>query len=539
MSHVHNTDNSSKVSDFRAPLPPPSALSTASLIKSIRSSSFAPDNTALPATPPSTNGSQAPRKSKFSDLPPAPVPPPAVLPIQSTKLGPVAAAAAAAARINANLKAKGKLSDQTLTKPMVNSSINSPLSLIKISETKKVFSNYISKIDINDLPSASRTYFTQVSVQESLNKDTGAAISTKGQYLTPEEKKHLEGIDKQLHLFIQSPSKEKTDLAVTKIKELISKQKLPGPVPGMSNSMVLPPIKPIPIGQPALPTGNFMQEKVFVGMDYCDPEFDLKSKLIGVNYANFNFVANATGAKVILRGKGSGFIEPTSGREAFESMYVFISHPNQPGVDAAKKLVYNLISTVHSEYKSFKAKKSGNQSSTLKAPTISQYPPPLPAPINPYGGAAIPPPTAYAPMPYAPPSASANPSYPTPVANNFYPAPSAPINPYGSPAPAPPVYSIPPPNVVDVPPVPPPNSSNKESKPPVSNTNEIKAKKRRFQEEQPDDSNLLGYKQYSASKVESDDSKRSRKKDKLLNTANNNIVEEEKSSNLPFWMSHK
>ena len=538
MSHIGSNSDSS---DFRAPLPPPSSLSAASLIKSIRASKFTSESTPSVA---SNNGSQAPRKSKFSDLPQAAsVPPPGVV-APPPKVDAVAAAAAAAARINASLKAKGKLSDQTLLKPIVNSSgVTTPLSIIKVSETKKVFNSYIAKIDINNLPLSARTYLTQVGVQENVNKETGAAVSTKGQYLLADETKPLDSIEKQLHLFIQSPFKEKTDLAVAKLKEIISKQKLPPPIPGANPTPNLPPVKPIPPGQPTLPTGNFVQEKVFVGMDYCVPEFDLKTKLIGMNYANFNFVANATGAKVILRGKGSGFIEPTSGREAFESMYVFVSHPNQAGVDAAKKLVYNLISTVNSEYNSYRAKKCAASSSTFSTSTTTfpQYPPPIPTPPNPYG--AIPPPSStYVPNPYSTPPPIIPPpnpyNVPPPGANNFYPPPVP--NPYtASIPPTTTSFSMPPPkpvNPVPAPHLPPPEPSNKDSKQSqYNNIPEPKTKKRRFQEEQPDDSNVLGYKQYSYAD-NNDDTKKSKKKSSSKNSAKLN--EQKETTNMPFWMSH-
>ena len=548
MSHLKNNDDNSDSSSFRAPLPPPSSLSAASLIKSIRASKFTSQSSTLA----SNNGSQAPRKSKFSDLPQAHVVPPPGVVAPPLKLDPVAAAAAAAAKINANLKAKGKLSDQTLLKPIVNSGVTTPLSLIKVSETKKVFSSFIAKIDINDLPLNARTYLTQVGVQETVNQETGAAVSTKGQYLTSDEKKPLDGIEKQLHLYVQSATKEKTDLAVAKLKEIISKQKLPVPTPGSTPPPALPPIKPIPPGQPALPTGNFVQEKVFVGMDYCVPEFDLKTKLIGVNYANFNFVANATGAKVILRGKGSGFIEPTSGREAFESMYVFVSHPNKAGVEAAKKLVYNLISTVNSEYNSYRAKKCAANSNTFSTSTTTfpRYPLPMPTPPMPapYGG--IPPPTStllpnpYVATPQVPPPNPYN--APPPRPNNFYPPPPVPPvgpppvpNPYSSTLPPTSTpFTMPPPRPVDSVPAPftpPLNPSNKDSKS-SSSAPEPKAKKRRFQEEQPDDSNVLGYKQYSAHLKNNSNTKKEKKKSANKDTSE--PYEEKRSSNMPFWMSH-
>ena len=85
--------------------------------------------------------------------------------------------------------------------------------------------------------------------------------------------------------------------------------------------------------------------------------------------------------KVYLRGKGSGFLEPTSGREAFEALYLYISHPAHNGMMQAKKLCESLVSTVRKELQQFTATPSYG----AVVPPLQGLPPPSATPTPPAG----------------------------------------------------------------------------------------------------------------------------------------------------------
>ncbi|XP_062860695.1 KH homology domain-containing protein 4-like isoform X2 [Trichomycterus rosablanca] len=274
-------------------------------------------------------------------------------------------AAAMAAKINAMLMAKGKM------RPLQPLPSKAPPGVTPPSSAEEIV---ITEVDINDVPVNCRNLLTRSKIQEEIHQYSGAAVSTKGLYMSESERSTYSGGERPLYLYVQGRSQDQVNKAVTRIKELIAEDVIrssggrrpavmptvavypqpPRPsVPSRPHaSTPRPPNAPVtPAHRPPPPhAGSFVHTKLFVGLEQCLPGFSVNEKVEGPSGSYLQHIQTETGARVFLRGKGSGYIEQASRRESFEPLYLYISHPNAAGLESAKKLCESLLQTVKAEH---------------------------------------------------------------------------------------------------------------------------------------------------------------------------------------------
>ncbi|KAK4204670.1 hypothetical protein QBC40DRAFT_272179 [Triangularia verruculosa] len=264
---------------------------------------------------------------------------------------PAAAAAAAAAKINAQLQARKGI--QHVDVPPVRSASaagkEGSAGPALNGEVYVADGDYIKDIEVNDL--RNRYLLTKGSTQKMIKEETGADVTTRGSYFP--DKSMATPANPPLYLHVTSTTKEGLDKAIAKIEEL-KKQELPQLVDERRFQRRHNPEQP-PVERDEFGRRKWPEEKIAIPLESV-PGFNLRAQVVGHGGAYVKHIQSETGCRVQIKGRGSGYIESSTGRESEEDMYLHVAGPDPVMVKKAKELCEDLLDNVKQEYETFKSR---------------------------------------------------------------------------------------------------------------------------------------------------------------------------------------
>lgn len=230
--------------------------------------------------------------------PTAPMPPAVHMPVMNP-----------ADQIRSDINHVNTFSDQLKT--FDSAQFTTPMVMPEVKK-KDLVSGYYADVEINDM--AARPFLIKKATHDLITSKTGCGVSLRGRYIPPEGRSTVAMNDRSLTLHIEADISAKVQVAVHKIIE-VNRNYEKNPDNSYNNYGLT--------GNQSHGASNKHQDRLFVGFE-THPAFRLKEKITGHRGANFRFIEEQTGAKLSLRGKGSGHIDHNSKRESFEAMHIHI-----------------------------------------------------------------------------------------------------------------------------------------------------------------------------------------------------------------------
>lgn len=168
---------------------------------------------------------------------------------------------------------------------------------------------------------------TRGPTQQQIHQETGASLTTKGHWYPD---RNLATPDKPpLYIHVEAMSEEMLQKALARVKEIINSE-----APQLIEERGMRGKAPTPQGRdgsngPAGAIGpperrKWNEERLPIGLESLR-NFNVRAKIVGPGGVFVKYIQNETGTRVQIKGRGSGFIETDTGREADDEMFIHIT----------------------------------------------------------------------------------------------------------------------------------------------------------------------------------------------------------------------
>ncbi|KAJ2707568.1 hypothetical protein H4R19_004890 [Coemansia spiralis] len=205
--------------------------------------------------------------------------------------------------------------------------------------------------DVDISHSANRQALAKGATHSIIMEATDTEITTRGRYLddpataTPD--------DPALHLHVEAGDQAALDRAV----EMIEQMKLEGGLDHLPHASDRASHHPggdrHRSGRSGPDASYCYTDKVFLEVE-SGRGFNVRAKLIGTGGENMRYIQDTTGARVQVRGRGSGYADGPPGLDSSEPMHLLVMADSEDVLCQAREYCRSLVDTVHAQHNEFR-----------------------------------------------------------------------------------------------------------------------------------------------------------------------------------------